>query len=58
MPRLFVPLTRDEFDRLQRQAFEDRRRPRDQAAFLIAKALGRVDEANRANMPEIADATR
>ena len=37
--RLFVPLTRDEFDRLHEMARVERRRPQEQAAILIARAL-------------------
>lgn len=34
--RLFVPLTRDEFDRLQALAQRERRRPQEQAAVLLS----------------------
>ena len=37
--RLFVPLTRDEFDRLSALAQAERRRPQDQAAVLLAQSL-------------------
>ena len=37
--RLFVPLTREEFDRLRELAREQRRRPQDQAAVLLAQSL-------------------
>jgi hypothetical protein len=38
--RLFVPLTRDEFDCLLRLARAERRRPQDQAAVLLSRVLG------------------
>lgn len=37
--RLFVPLTREEFDRLRQVARDQRRRPQDQAAVLIIAQL-------------------
>ena len=37
--RLFVPLTRDEFDRLRALAISERRRPQEQAAILLAGLL-------------------
>ncbi len=37
--RLFVPMTRSEFEALAALARADRRRPQDQAAALIATAL-------------------
>lgn len=37
--RLFVPLTRSEFERLRELALAERRRPQDQAAVLIVEAL-------------------
>ncbi len=37
--RLFVPLTRDEFDRLRDLARVERRRPQEQAAVLLTRAL-------------------
>ena len=37
--RLYVPLTRTEFDRLRDLALIERRRPQDQAAMLLAQAL-------------------
>lgn len=40
--RLYVPLTRQEFEALQRAALAERRRPQDQAATMLAKAL--IDE--------------
>lgn len=36
---LFVPLTRDEYDRLLRVATAERRRPQEQAAVLITQGL-------------------
>ena len=38
--RLFVSLTREEFDALAELARAERRRPQDQAAALLARALG------------------
>ena len=37
--RLYVPLRRDEFDRLAALARAERRSPQDQAAVLIGRAL-------------------
>ena len=37
--RLYVPLTRQEYEALEQLAFEERRRPQDQAAFLLAQTL-------------------
>lgn len=37
--RLFVPLTRPEFDALLSLARAERRRPQDQAAILLARTL-------------------
>ena len=37
--RLFVPLTRPEFDALREIARIERRRPQDQAAAMLAKVL-------------------
>lgn len=37
--RLYVPLTRTEFDQLRDRALIERRRPQDQAAVLLAQAL-------------------
>ena len=38
--RLSISLTREEFDHLVERARAERRRPRDQAAYLLATALG------------------
>lgn len=38
--RLFVPLTREEFGALLRLARAERRRPQDQVAVLLSRALG------------------
>ena len=46
--RLFVPLTRDEFERLSALAQAERRRPQDQAAMLLARSLI-VPNANAAS---------
>ena len=43
--RLFVPLTRDEFDRLLQLARNERRRPQEQAAILITRTLTSLDAA-------------
>lgn len=37
--RLFVPLTREEFERLSTLAQVERRRPQDQAAILLSRSL-------------------
>lgn len=37
--RLFVPLTKTEFDKLKELARIERRRPQDQAATILAKVL-------------------
>ncbi len=37
--RLFVPLNRDDFDRLSALAQAERRRPQDQAAILLSRSL-------------------
>jgi hypothetical protein len=37
--RLYVPLDWQEFDVLQRLAYAERRRPQDQAAVILARAL-------------------
>jgi hypothetical protein len=44
--RLFVPLTRDELDRLRELARAQRRRPQDQAAVLLTRALAVVTAAD------------
>lgn len=46
--RLFVPLTRDEFDRLRHLARTERRRPQEQAAVLLTRAL---DAPTPASLP-------
>lgn len=65
--KLYVPLRRDEFDRLAELARAERRRPQDQAAVLLEKALnhnadgvsddlrGRIEAAMR-NEPEALEA--
>jgi hypothetical protein len=45
--RLFVPLTWQEFEVLERLAFAERRRPRDQAAVILARALTSAPPADR-----------
>ena len=37
--RLFVPLTKSEFDALRDLARDERRRPQDQAAVILAQSL-------------------
>ena len=37
--RLFVPMTLDEFERLSALAQAERRRPQDQAAVILARAI-------------------
>jgi hypothetical protein len=37
--RLYVPLNRQEYEALERLAFAERRRPRDQAAAMLATLL-------------------
>jgi hypothetical protein len=37
--RLFVPLTKAEFDALRELALNERRRPQDQAAVILAQSL-------------------
>jgi hypothetical protein len=56
--RLYVPLTRTEYDQLRDLALIERRRPQDQAAMLLARAL--ADEparpaTDRAPTPSIAE---
>ncbi len=45
MRRLYIPLTRDEADRLSKLAQAERRRPQDQAALLLAQALATLPPA-------------
>ena len=40
--RLYVPLTRDDFERLLDQARQERRRPQDQASVLLSRALADI----------------
>jgi hypothetical protein len=37
--RLYVPLSRQEYEALERLAYAERRRPQDQAAAMLAHAL-------------------
>jgi hypothetical protein len=46
--RLFVPLTRTEFDTLKDLARTERRRPQDQAAVMLAQVL--ADEPNESQV--------
>jgi hypothetical protein len=43
--RLYIPLRREEYEALERAAYAERRRPRDQAAVILAHAL--ADEPPR-----------
>ncbi len=43
MPGIFVRLTREPFERLRRLALRERRRPQDQAAVLVERALDAVE---------------
>jgi hypothetical protein len=47
--RLFVPLTKTEFDALRELARIERRRPQDQAAAMLAKVLADDPPAPSAN---------
>jgi hypothetical protein len=44
--RIYVPLRRQEFERLVSLAHDERRRPQDQAAFLLSRALLLRDTAD------------
>ena len=37
--RLYIPLRREEYEALERVAYAQRRRPRDQAAVILAQVL-------------------
>jgi hypothetical protein len=50
--RLYVPLTRDEFDLLRNIARDEKRRPQDQAAAIIAQAVAQRSGASLAATPE------
>jgi hypothetical protein len=54
--KLYVPLRRDEFDRLANLARAERRRPQDQAAVLLEAAV-REAEARQKQEPALAEAT-
>jgi hypothetical protein len=43
--RMYVPLSVEEFNRLIESARAERRPPREQAAVLIARALGLMDDS-------------
>jgi hypothetical protein len=47
--KLYVPLTRDEFETLREIARSERRRPQDQAAVFVAKQLRQQQEAASPN---------
>ena len=49
--RLFVPLTRAEFDRLSALAQAERRRPQDQAAVLLTRLLASLDSPDHRLSP-------
>jgi hypothetical protein len=51
MPRLYILLSREEFDELKRKANLARRHPRDQAAFIVARHLGFPDDPE--SQPEV-----
>jgi hypothetical protein len=55
--KLFVPLNASEFDRLTELAQSDRRRPQDQAAMLLARAL-QPEASNQALRPAAAAPVR
>ncbi len=43
MPSIFVGMTPESFERLYRLSKRERRRPHDQAAVLLERALGEVE---------------
>jgi len=49
--RLFVPLTKTEFDTLKELARTERRRPQDQAAAMLARVL--ADKPDEAQVSQI-----
>lgn len=49
--KVFVPLTAAEFERLVKLAQQERRLPRDQAAVLLARALGSEEEEETQEKP-------
>lgn len=53
--KLYVPLTRAEFEALREVARAERRRPQDQAAFIVAKQLREQQDASPATLtnPEL-----
>lgn len=44
MPRFFIELSREDRDRLMELAIRERRRLRDQAAYLIEQSLNEIDK--------------
>ena len=44
MTRIYIPLRHDEIERLMTIASAERRRPADQAAFMLAQALAQRSE--------------
>ena len=50
--RLFVSLTRDEFDRLREVARSERRRPQDQAAVLLVQSLDLHGAVSQSTPPQ------
>jgi hypothetical protein len=49
--RLYVPLSQQEYEALERLAFAERRRPRDQAAAMLAALLSSSTQRNQASEP-------
>jgi hypothetical protein len=49
--RMYVPLSVEEFNRLIESARVERRPPREQAAVLIARALGLMDDTTGQRTP-------
>jgi hypothetical protein len=52
--KLYVPLTRAEFEALREVARAERRRPQDHAAFIVAKQLCEQERATGANRADLA----
>jgi hypothetical protein len=55
--RLFVPLTKTEFDALRELARTERRRPQDQAAAMLAKVLTNDPPAPGSNHDALNEST-
>jgi hypothetical protein len=59
MPRLFIDLSKDEFDGLRDRAVEDLRHPRDEARFIIRQAIcpsDRLPQPDPETQPDEAEA--